>query len=217
MNCPNCGADNPEGASYCSLCLQPIASSPPQRPAAPTQPAQPAPPQDSYVAPGEWKGDAGLATPHTSEIIDERKRKFRWKTALFAGLAVLVLLWIVLSFTLWGNPTPKDRSMQLIQALNDRDFESFNEVISPDERAESESLYNDYIFYLGSNGNFSDIKFDVDQENNYDAQSHIVGGTVILRGSSEPMGITEADNLIIILENHNGTWYVEPQGTIIIP
>jgi hypothetical protein len=169
------------------------------------------------VAPGEWRGDAGLATPHTSVIIDERKRKFRWKTALFAGLAVLVLLWIVLSFTVWGNPTPEDRSMQLIQALNDRDFESFSDVIDPNERAESEDLYNDYLFYLGTSGNFSDVKFDVSQENDYDARSHIVSGTVLLRGASQPVGITEADNLIIILENHKGVWYVEPQGTMIIP
>lgn len=215
MKCPKCGADNPEGAPYCSLCLQPIATSSPS-PAAPTQQAQPAP-RESYVAPGEWKGDAGLATPHTSETIETRARKFRWKTALIAGLVAIVVAWIVLSFTMWGNPTPADRSMQLIQALNDRDFESFNEVILPEKRADSEELYDDFVYFLGTGGTFTDIELDVVQDDAYDARSHVVGGKVLLRGSAEPVDITEADNLIIILENHKGTWYVKPQGTILIP
>ena len=216
MKCPKCGADNPEGASYCSLCLQQLAPTSPG-PAAPTRPVQPAPSRDSYVAPGEWKGDAGLAKPYTSEAIETRAKRFRWKTVLIAGLLALVVIWIVLSFTVWGNPTAGDRSMQLIQALNNRDFESFEEVIIPDRRPESEELYNDLIYFLGTDGSFSDIKLDVVQDDAYDARSHIVGGKVVMRGSSEPVDITEADNLIIILENHKGTWYVQPRGTVLFP
>lgn len=216
MKCPKCGADNPEGASYCSLCLQQL-STPAASPAASTQPAQQAPSRDSYVAPGEWKGDAGLAKPYTSAAIESRTQRFRWKTAFIAGLVAMVVAWIVLSFTVWGNPTPGDRSMQLIQALNNRDFESFNEVIIPDRRPDSEKLYDDYIYFLGTDGSFSDIKFDVVQDDAYDAKSHIVGGKVVMRGSSEPVDIDEADSLVIILENHKGTWYVEPRGTILFP
>jgi len=215
MKCPKCGADNPEGAPYCSLCLQQLAPSSPG-PGGSTQQEQPAP-RESYVAPGEWRGEAGLAKPHTSEAIESRVRQFRWKTALIAGLIAIVVLWIVLSFTVWGNPTPGDRSMQLIHALNDRDFESFNEVIIPDRRTDSEKLYDDFIYFLGTDGTFTDIKLDVIQDNEYDARSHVVGGKVLMRGSSEPVDITEADNLIIILENHKGTWYVVPRGTVLIP
>jgi hypothetical protein len=215
MKCPKCGADNPEGAPYCSLCLQQLAPSSPG-PGGPTQPAQPAQ-REPYVAPGEWRGEAGLAKPHTSEVIESRARRFRWKTALIAGLLVIVVVWIVLSFTVLGNPTPGDRSMQLIEALNNRDFESFNEIIIPDRRADSEKLYDDFIYFLGTDGTFTDIKLDVVQDNQYDARSHVVGGKVLMRGSSEPVDITEADNLIIILENHKGTWYVIPRGTILIP
>jgi hypothetical protein len=107
--------------------------------------------------------------------------------------------------------------MQLIQALNDRDFESFDEVIIPAQRAGSEKLYDDFVYFLGTDGTFTDIKLDVVQDDAYDARSHIVGGKVLLRGSSEPVDITEADNLIIILENNKGTWYVVPRGTILIP
>jgi hypothetical protein len=215
MKCSKCGADNPEGAPYCSLCLQQLAPSS-SGPGSPTQRAQPAQ-RESYVAPGEWRGEAGLAKPHTSEAIETRARRFRWKTALIAGLVAIVVAWIVLSFTVWSNPTPGDRSMQLIQALNDRDFESFDEVIIPAQRAGSEKLYDDFVYFLGTDGTFTDIKLDVVQDDAYDARSHIVGGKVLLRGSSEPVDITEADNLIIILENNKGTWYVVPRGTILIP
>lgn len=216
MKCPKCGADNPEGALYCSLCLQ-MLSDAPQRPAATVRQEHPSTNGESYVAPGEWKGDARIAIPYTSTVIASKKRKLQLKTVLLTGLAAMVLLWIVLSFTVWGNPTPGDRTMQFIETINQRDMESFSEVITPESRSRAEDLYYDIVYYLGNGGALSHIKLEVVQDNNYDARSYIVEGSVSLEDSSEPISITRDDNLVVILKNHKGTWYVDPQGTDLTP
>lgn len=215
MKCPKCGADNPEGAEYCSLCLAQLGS--PAQVSGTASPGQPQAQGEGYVAPGEWRGDAVMLKPRTSQIVASKKRELRWKSMVYGLIILAVVLWIVLSFTVWGNPSPGKVSSQLLDAVNGRDSEAFYRLFREENRASAEEIYSDVTDYLGDNGIYVDIEMDVDQAGQYTARSYIGGGAIELGGGRGQVVLDTSDSLVISLENRNGKWYVNPLGTVLIP
>jgi len=215
MKCSKCGADNPESAEYCSLCLERL-----QAPGAgaypPYQPGR-APVPGTYVAPGEWRGDAEALSPTVSKVMDKKLKRFRLKLVVYGLFLAMVAAWLVVSFTVWGNPSPGKRSMQLIEALNNRDLESFEALILPEARAEGEKLYQDTAYFLGEKGKYVNLKLDVSQANDYDARSFPESGSIEFSGTRPSISISGSDKLVIVLESHKGKWYVNPRGTVLTP
>ena len=212
MNCSKCGADNPDNAEFCSLCMQKLFPS--GDPAAQRRPS--AAPGDLYVAPGEWRGEVETLRPKVSGVVKAKVRKFRFHLLIYGIVIAIVVVWLGLSFTLWGNPSAGKRAMQLIEAANARDKDAFVGCFQLQSLAAAEDMYTRVISYLGSSGRYEDIKLDVDQPNNYVAYSSLESGS-IQAGTGSVVNISGAENLKITLENHEGKWWVVITGTDIIP
>jgi hypothetical protein len=211
MKCPKCGAENPESAEYCSLCMEKLLS---DGATAPRRKASTAP-GDTYHAPGEWRGDAETLRPEVSRIVVEKVRRYRVRLAIYGVIIAMIIIWLVLSFTVWGNPSPGDRSMQLIDAVNARNEEAFLDLFQEQNRAAAGELYDRVTSFLGSTGSY-DVKLDVDKQNNYEAVSYLASGTIVIGGGST-RDVSRSDNLRIVMENRKGRWYIVPLGTDIIP
>lgn len=211
MKCPKCGADNPANAEYCSLCMEKL-----QRVDSTTGlVGRGGAPGDQYIAPGEWRGDADILHTSVSKVVETKVKKWRIKLAVYGMIIAVIIIWLVLSFTVWGNPSPAKRSMQLFDVLNARDQEAFVGLFEDKYRSVAEQLYNDVVIYLGTGGRYENIKLDVVEATVYDAASYVESGNIVTGGSS--VSISSMDNLVITLENHYGKWYVVPKGTNLIP
>lgn len=212
MKCPKCGADNPESAEYCSLCMEQLRTPGPEV----QQGVGRAAPGDLYIAPGEWRGDAETLRPAVSKVVESKMRQWRTKLVIYGLIAVAIIVWLVLSFTLWGNPSPAKRSQQLFDTVNARNEESFTDLFQPKEKDAAARLYDDIVFYLGEGGRYENVKLDVEVANAYDAASFVISGDIVTAGGSS-RAIGSEDNLMITLENHGGRWYIVSNGTILIP
>lgn len=211
MKCPKCGADNPEQAQFCTLCMekidQPVVYGTDRMPQEVSG--------DKYLAPGEWRGDRDSLHPAVSEKVVSKLRRFRLRMAFYAVIVAAIVTWLVLSFTVWGNPSAGERSMQFIGALNDRNPDVFITLFEERNRAAAEDIYARTVSYLGGGGRYEKVKLDVEKQSEYNAVSFIASATLTSDGSSRE--VSRSDNLMIVLENHEGRWYVVPGGTDVIP
>jgi uncharacterized membrane protein YvbJ len=212
MKCPKCGADNPESAEFCSLCMENLR----QQVTGTKQRRTSAAPGDLYVAPGEWRGDAETLRPKVSKVVEAKVKKFRVKLMIYGALIAIIIIWLVLSFTVWGNPSPAKRSMQLFDAVNSRNEEAFVGLFEEKNADTAKRLYADIVSYLGESGRYENIKLEVEVANVYEAASFVESGNIVTGGGST-RSISSADNLMINLENHSGRWYIVPIGTSVIP
>lgn len=212
MKCPKCGADNPESAEFCSLCMEKLQ----RKTQAGSGRGPAAAPGDLYVAPGEWRGDADFLRPTISRGVETKVKRFRERLIIYGVIVTAIIVWLVLSFTVWGNPSPGEKSMQLFDAVNSRDAEAFIELFEEEDRIAAEDIYSDVASYLGASGEYEGIKLDVEVADAYSAASYIEGGN-ITTDSGSSVGISTTDNLVIMLENQGGKWYVVPPGTNLIP
>ncbi len=212
MKCPKCGADNPESAEYCSLCMEKLLSAT----ATGAQRGPGAAAGDLYIAPGEWRGDADLLRPAVSKAVKTKVKRFRVRLIVYGVIAVAIAAWLVLSFTVWANPSPGERSMQLFEAINAGDSDAFVALFGENERSAAEDLYGDIASYLGPGGRYENIQLDVVAADAYDAASYVEGGS-IAKGGGTAIAISASDNMMIKLENHAGRWFVVRLGTRLVP
>lgn len=211
MKCPKCGADNPEQAQFCTLCMekidQPVMHDTDRIPHEVSG--------NRYLAPGEWRGAEDSLQPAVSEMVVSKLRRFRIKMAVYTVIIGAIVAWLILSFTVWGNPSAGERSMQFIGALNDRNPDAFVALFEERNRAAAEEIYARTVSYLGSGGRYEKVELDVEKQSDYDAVSFIASATLRADGSSRE--ISRSDDLMIVMENHEGRWYVVPGGTDVIP
>lgn len=212
MRCPKCGADNPDSAKFCSLCMEDLAQA--GKPIHQRMPG--GAPGDVYLAPGEWRGDAETLRPAVSKVVVAKVHRFRVKITIYSIVIAIIVAWLILSFTVWGNPSPGERAMQLIDAVNARNEEAFLDLFQEISRPAAEDIYARLVSYLGSTGRYDDVKLEVDRDNNYDAISHIESCTIQTGGGSL-RSVSRSDNLMIVMENRKGKWYIVTTGTDIIP
>jgi hypothetical protein len=135
--------------------------------------------------------------------------------AVYTAVLAIIIIMLVLSFTVWGNPSPEKRSMLLIDAVNARDMEAFVGQFREGDRQAAEDLYGRIISYLGSSGKYVDIGLETERPSNYEAYSYLDSGFIETGGAERE--VSRADNLLIALENRGGIWYVVPRGTDILP
>jgi len=213
MKCPKCGADNPDSAEFCSLCTEKLLRLDSGRT---QQGGSGGAPGDLYIAPGEWRGDADVLRTSVSKVVETKVKKWRIRLVVYGTIIAVVVTWLVLSFTVWENPSPAKRSMQLFDVVNTRDEEAFLDLFEEKYRTTAEDLYNDIVNYLGQGGSYEDIKLDVVEATVYDAASYVESCNIVIGGGSS-VSIGLNDNLVITLENHNGIWYIVPKGTNLTP
>ncbi|MEW6554999.1 MAG: zinc ribbon domain-containing protein [Actinomycetota bacterium] len=212
MKCPKCGADNPESAEFCSLCMERIS----QPGGAERSRISVSSPGGTYTAPGEWRGDAEVLRPEVSRVVVEKVHRYRIKLAVYGVVIALIVTWLVLSFTVWGNPDPGQRTMKLFGAVNARDEGAFVGQFQEQDSEAARTMYSRVVSYLGDSGSYSGLELDVVRDNDYDAVSYIEGGTVQAGGGYE-RALERSDGLMVVMENHKGVWYVIPTGTDLIP
>ncbi len=211
MKCPKCGAENPESAEFCSLCAERLLES-----ADAFKPTSPQAMTGRYVAPGEWRGDAEILRPTLSEAVEKKVRRFRWKILAYGVALTAVVVWLVLSLTVWANPSPGEVCKRLMEAANNRDAEAFTGLFSPQDRAVAEDMYQNVTLYLGSAGRYSEVSVRADKLDAYSARCYIEGGRID-KGTGPATEISQGENLMVSLENIGGRWYVTARGTDIIP
>jgi uncharacterized membrane protein YvbJ len=214
MKCPKCGAENVDSAEFCSLCAEKLLPSQPGTAPA-TQRARRVP-SETYIAPGEWRGDAETLRPTVSKVVESKVRRFRWRLIIYSTVIAIIVIWLVLSFTLWGNPSAGEVSRRLIDAANKRDPAAFVSLFQEQNEALAQDMYSRITTYLGSSGEYQDIDLNVEQPNNYSAYTYLVGGTITTAGGAT-VTVDRSQNMIISLENRGGVWYVMPFGTDLIP
>jgi hypothetical protein len=212
MKCPSCGAENPEGAEYCSLCMQSI-----QGPEAGVTSPQSGEvtAQTTYSAPSEWRGEEKVLRPVASKSVESRIRSYYWKLVIYGAIILAVIAWLVLSLTVWGTVSPEKRSTRLMEAINARDLGGFLDNFMQQDRSAAEDLYDEVVAYLGSSGSYEDISLDVDEGDVYTARAYATGGVIHSASGSE--NLDSSSRLCIMLENHNGVWYVDASDTILLP
>lgn len=214
MICPQCGAENPDSAEFCSLCMQRL-----QKTAGaetfPFRQDMPAAVKRS-ASPGEWRMDIVDSMPGRSGVVEAKIRKFRARMAILTFLVLAVIAWLALSFTVWGNPSPGKRAAQLIGAINEREAASFTALFVEQEKSSAESLFVRVKDYLGADGEFRDVKFRVDKKDRYTAYVYLQEGTII-QGGGTSRTLSADDGLVVYLENIGGKWRVKVSGTKLIP
>ncbi|MBN2026225.1 MAG: zinc ribbon domain-containing protein [Actinobacteria bacterium] len=212
MKCPKCGAENPDSAEYCSLCMEKLL----KLDSGIQQSGKSGAPGDLYIAPGEWRGDADVLRTSVSKVVETKVKKWRVRLAIYGVIILLVVIWLVLSFTMWGNPSPGKASTQLLDTINARNQEGFVALFEDKYKDTATNLYEQIVTYLGTGGRYENIDMDVVEASVYDAASYIESGNIVIGGGSS-VSISSLDNLVITLENHYGKWYVVPKGTNLIP
>lgn len=214
MICPQCGAENPDSAEFCSLCMQRLQQTAGRGPL-PYRQDMPAALKKSS-SPGEWRVDVVDSMPRRSGVVEAKVRRFRTRMGILTFLVLAVIAWLVLSFTVWGNPSPGKRAAQLIGAINEREAASFTALFPEQEKSSAESLFARVEDYLGADGEFRDVKFRVDKKDRYTAYVYLQEGTII-QGGGTSRTLSADDRLVVYLENIGGKWRVKVGGTKLIP
>jgi len=168
------------------------------------------------ASPSEWRGDVAGPGPRRSRVVEAKVRKFRTSMALYILVLLAVVAWLVLSFTVWGNPSPGKRAGQLIDAVNEREEESFISLLMEEDRGSAQLLFDKVTDYLGAGGEFREVKFRVEKKDRYMAYAYLQSGRVV-RESGPEQDLTADDGLVVYIENHGGKWYVKSGGTKLIP
>ncbi len=214
MICPKCGAENSERAQFCSLCMEPLPGMPAAE--APFSEGVRPPAGRGMPSPSEWRKDVVEPKPRMAREVQAKLRRFRVNLAIYGLVAAVVVAWLVLSFTVWGNPSPAKRASQLISSLNERRPESFVSLFTAQEQASAELIYDKVVAFLGNGGEFRNVKFRVEKKDPYAASVHIKQGNIVF-GTGAVQEVGEGDGLLIRMENHGGRWYVIIAGTRLIP
>jgi hypothetical protein len=134
---------------------------------------------------------------------------------VYGIIILIIVIWLVLSFTIWGNPSAGERAMQLLEAANARDKEAFVACFQTQSLSAAGEMYERVASYLGG-GSYDDIGFYVDQPNEYDAYAYLDSGSVQTAGG-EIVSLSRSNNLVIYLESHEGRWWAVIKGTDIMP
>jgi hypothetical protein len=214
MDCPRCGAENPDNAEFCSLCMQRLVY--PQGGGIATGAGEGLSGARGRPSPAEWRPDVVGPRPRESGIVTEKIKKYRVSMAIYGMLLLALILWLALSFTVWGNPSPGKRASQIVSAVNSRDGEAFASLFAAQERSSAESLYARITDYIGTTGEFRDVRFRVEEKDPYTAHAYVKSGTVVLSGGAS-REITSEDGLVVSFEKRDGKWVAKVGGTKLIP
>lgn len=213
MICPACGAENTDNAEFCTLCLRKL--EPPAVGEAIRGEAR-SRAGERYAAPGVWSPEVVAERGRLRPAARERIRYFRIRATIYGILVAALVAWFVLSLTVWGNPQPGKRASQVIEALNSGEEQRFVSLFLPSEADGAERMFQEIYDYLGGGGGFRDVRFRVEQEDNYTARVLLEGGTIHF-ASGEVRAIDPSDSLVIHLENRGGKWLASSAGTNLIP
>ncbi len=214
MICPNCGAENSEEAQFCNLCLQPL-----ERPPSPErETSETTSPEHGgrFFSPGEWGRDVVPKTPVVSARAEKRVKRLRLRWAVYVALAASLVAWLVLSFTVWGNPSPAKRARQLIDALNAKDKALFVSLFPEAQEGDAERLYQEAVGFLGQGGGYQKVSLKVEQHDPYEAWVYLEGGTVTSSDGTKE-DIDPSDGLVVHLQSYGGKWRVHAPGTDLVP
>lgn len=214
MNCPRCGAENPETAEFCSLCMQRLRY--PHDGELPGEFNEGVAGTRRGVSPAEWRPDVAATRLVRSGVVAEKIRKYRLSMTIYGALLLAVIVWLVLSFTVWGNPSPGKRASRLIDAINNHDGDAFASLFAAQERSSAESLFAEITEYMGTSGEFRNVSFRTEKKDEYTAYVHLQSGTLVL-ASGTAHEIAAEDGLGISFEKHGGKWVAKVQGTRLIP
>ncbi len=233
MRCPKCGKENPEDAGYCDSCLtnlkilkrgyeadegQAGLGGPVQeaaRPAPYQQPVVSAP--AGYHSPSEWREVAPReALRPAAKAAGRRLGGVKLDWAIYGGLALALMLSLLLMVLFWGNPMPSEVADSFIKAANNKDAGAMlKHVYSPSPA--DEARVNDIAGRIGEGGGFSDLKYRVDETDQYFATVYITQGKYSPGGTGFAKDITEEDRLSLAMENHEGHWYVNVVSSRLLP
>jgi uncharacterized membrane protein YvbJ len=218
MNCPVCGAENPDGSKYCSKCLTNLVMATGEyQQAGDVYGGQSGHAPSPYVPPSEWRGRAGSTRQDLARKISERSHHQRVEWAVYGGIILFLVVLLILAITIWGNKSPAQVANGFIQALNNKDIEGMKQYVDASGGPLQDEKLQSLIEDIGPEGAFVNLSYTTDEQDYYAANVRLQGGTYAPGGTSLDVEITPAENLYIGLENQKGRWYVDLNRINIFP
>jgi hypothetical protein len=218
MNCPVCGAENPDGSKYCSKCLTNLVMATGEyQQAGDVYGGGPGRAPSPYVPPSEWRGRAGSTRQDLARKINERSHHQRVEWAVYGGIILFLVVLLVLAITIWGNKSPSQVANGFVQALNSKDIEGMKKYVYASGGALQDDKLRKLIDDIGQDGTFLNLAYTTEEQDNYTANVLLKSGTYSPGGTSLDVEITPSENLYIGLENQQGRWYVDLYRINIFP
>lgn len=207
MRCPWCGELVPDDALICHRCGNKLGEEGVGEDMAPPT---------TGTAVGEWRAVARSRA--MAELPSRKRRVWRYGlTPLIYGLLVLAIAsWIGLSLTVWGNPSPLDRSATLFKALARGDEEAFLACFREDQRERGREIFKEALVEYGAGTSFRELEFNVESDDGYEALVRLERATVE-GGRFAGKELGRQDGIILLWENHRGSWYLDPARSRITP
>jgi uncharacterized membrane protein YvbJ len=213
MNCPRCGASNPDDAETCYLCYFHLREyKPPEG-----EGFTPRPLFQPPSSPSEWRGEISQPSPHIHAEVARRARKLRIKWSIYAAIIAAIILLLALSLTVWSNPLPSRVADSFIDALNRKDVEAMKWHVLPSQRESAEGKLQELVRGLEENGSFRQLNYRTSEVDAYYSYVYLVEGSLGKDSLESEIRITSEDNLYLGLENSKGKWYIDLDNLHIFP
>lgn len=206
MKCPECGSENPDGAKYCSNCLANLVMG-----------ASSYNVPQQQAAPSEWRGRAQVQREDLTRRIEKKSHRVMVEWFVYGGILLVLAVTLLLSVTIWGNPTPTEVASGFMQALNDKDAEAMKEYVYLPQDTGVDAAINELLRRIGPEGSFNNLTYSSTETNYYSATADLTGGTFSPGGTGLDVEIDPSRKLYIGLENHEGHWYVNLAQVNIFP
>jgi hypothetical protein len=208
LRCPWCGELVPDEAPVCHRCGNKLKEVEEEEGFPATSPG--------IAAHGDWRAVARaravLATP------TRRRRTWRYGIApvFYGALVAAIALWIGLSLTIWGNPSPVDRAKLLLQALERGDEEAFLTCFQEEDLERGRELWEKARLEYGPGAAFRESEFRVESDDGYEAVL-LLEKAMVEGGKLSGRELSRQDNIVLFWENHGGSWYLDPNRSRITP
>ncbi len=225
MNCPECGAENKDDARYCSLCFCELKGR--EREGEPFIPhhaqAEPeagflpwTPPTGAYTPPSEWRGESVSIRVEPYQQVERRVRRVEIAWFIYGSLIAVIVIFLILCLTLWGNPSPSEVAGKFIQSLNRKDRVEMKKYITPNQVSTADHKLQELLEQVGE-GTFLQLSYEVSKESPYNARVRIKEGIYSPGGARMDVTISYDNNLYIGMNSIKGKWYIDVNEINIIP
>lgn len=209
MRCPWCGELVPDNTVICHRCGNKLREEE-------LEAAQISPVEARITAPGDWKTVASslpTAPPHRRE---RRYMRYGIAPVIYGLLVASLTAWLGLSLTLWGNPSPLDRSKALLQAIAKADDVGFLNCLLEEDRIKGQELWKEVQSHYGPGVVFANPLFRVESDDGYEAVI-ILTGAKLEGGKLAGKEVSERDNVRLFWVNRRGSWYLDPDRSRLTP
>ncbi len=215
MECPECGAENPDDTDFCSLCNAKLKASTAPYPHALRTPGsgEAGPASGGYKSPAEWHGELARTDIPGEREVERRARRFKARNISFAALVLAVIVGVVVVLTVWGNPSPSQVLNRYLTAVTGGDVEQALTLMLPGDTALNVASVK--VAVAKAKGiKLEGLKVKVLRTDEDAVKATLVGGWLTPADGHTREEIKESDNFAFYLLMQKGRWYMDPAAEL---